>query len=253
MIKRALMGAAAIFVVACNSGPNSGPAPGSAQNTVGGANVVSSTQAPMAPATSSLSLDWGAKGQAGQVAIADVISYGGPKITITPPTGWQLIRDDSTPTTRQSLYWHAIQANDSSTAAWTFSEPVDAQGAIVLLDNVASAAPVDMTSGNTGNGGTATAKSMATTADGAAILYFFSTDFANAGLGPTIPSNVNTIVNQKSPREYWILSNYQSQNGNTEDAESSTGQIFNWVAAQAAIKRAEASATSATSAASATP
>lgn len=238
MGKRLLIFVVAATLVACNPGPSQ-----TADNTVGGANVVSSTQAPLAPAASSLALDWGAKGQAGQLAIADVISYGGPKPTITAPTGWQLIRDDSSKTTRQSLYWHALQANDPSTSTWTFSEPVDAQGAIVLLDNVASAAPVDMTSGNTGSGTTATAKSMATTADGDAILYFFSTDFAGAGLGPTIPSDVNTIVNQKSPREYWILSNYQSQSGNTEDVEGTSGQIFNWVAAQAAIKRAQASAT----------
>ena len=239
MVKRALMGAAAVFIVACNPGPP----PGSSTNTVGGADVIASTHSKMTTATTSLALDWGKKAQAGQVAIADVLTYGGPKIAIIAPDGWKLMRDDSTATTRQSLYWHPIQASDASTSTWNFSAPVDAQGAIVLLGNVAGAAPVDMTSGNTGSGTTATAKSMATTADGDAILYFFSTDFAGAGLGPTIPSNVNTIVNQKSPREYWILSNYQSQSGNTEDVEGSTGQIFNWVAAQAAIKRAQASAT----------
>src|SRR5271157_93926 len=131
MIKRALMAAAALFVAACNSGPNL-----SATNTVGGADVMSSTQARMATRpTTSLALDWGKKAQAGQVAIADVLTYGGPKVAITAPEGWQKIRDDSTDTTRQSLYWHAIQANDSSTATWTFSAPVDAQGAMVVLDN----------------------------------------------------------------------------------------------------------------------
>ena len=104
MIKRALMGAAAFLVVACNSGSP----PGSADNTVGGANVVSSTQTQLTTETTSLSLDWGKKAQAGQVAIADVITYGGPKVTITAPDGWQMIRDDSTATTRQSLYWHTI-------------------------------------------------------------------------------------------------------------------------------------------------
>jgi hypothetical protein len=108
MFKRALIVAAALFLVACNSGPNL-----SSTNTVGGADVVASTQAPMATATTSLSLDWGKKAQAGQVAIADVLSYGGSKVTITAPDGWQKIRDDSTATTRQSLYWHPIQANDN--------------------------------------------------------------------------------------------------------------------------------------------
>jgi hypothetical protein len=242
MIRYALVAVAAVFVVACNSSPSQTP-----ENTVGRANVASSAQAPMAKATTSLSLDWGKKGQAGQVAIADVLSYGGAKPTITAPAGWQMIRDDSTLTTRQSLYWHAIQANDAGTAAWAFSGPVDAQGAIVLLDNVASAAPVDMTSGNTGTGGTVTAKSIATTSDGDLILAFNATDFGAYrhtactkcdGLNPTLPPNVSVVLNHESTAlEYWILANYQNQMGDTEPQASAAPQFFNWVAAQVAIKR----------------
>jgi hypothetical protein len=242
MIRYALVAVAAVFVVACNSSPSQTP-----ENTVGGANVASSAQAPMAKATTSLSLDWGKKGQAGQVAIADVLSYGGAKPTITAPAGWQMIRDDSTLTTRQSLYWHAIQANDAGTAAWALSGPVDAQGAIVLLDNVASAAPVDMTSGNTGTGGTVTAKSIATTSDGDLILAFNATDFGAYrhtactkcdGLNPTLPPNVSVVLNHESTAlEYWILANYQNQMGDTEPQASAAPQFFNWVAAQVAIKR----------------
>jgi len=242
MIRYALVAVAAVFVVACNSSPSQTP-----ENTVGGANVASSAQAPMAKAATSLSLDWGKKGQAGQVAIADVLSYSGSKPTITAPAGWQMIRDDSTLTTRQSLYWHAIQANDAGTAAWAFSGPVDAQGAIVLLDNVASAAPVDMTSGNTGTGGTVTAKSIATTSDGDLILAFNATDFGAYrhtactkcdGLNPTLPPNVSVVLNHESTAlEYWILANYQNQMGDTEPQASAAPQFFNWVAAQVAIKR----------------
>jgi hypothetical protein len=247
MIRYALVAVAAVFVVACNSSPSQTP-----ENTVGGANVASSAQAPMAKATTSLSLDWGKKGQAGQVAIADVLSYGGAKPTITAPAGWQMIRDDSTLTTRQSLYWHAIQANDASTAAWAFSGPIAAQGAIVLLDNVASAAPVDMTSGNTSeHGGPMTATSIATTSDGDLILAFNATDFGAYrptscgkcdGLNPKLPPNVSVVLNHESTAlEYWILANYQNQMGDTEPQTSEAPQFFNWVAAQVAIKRGNAS------------
>ncbi len=233
MIRYALIAVAAVFVVACNSSPSQTP-----ENTVGGANVATSAQAAMAKATRSLSLDWGKQGQAGQVAIADVLSYGGSKPTITAPAGWQMIRDDSSETTRQSLYWHAIQANDASTATWAFSEPVDAQGAIVLLDNVASAAPVDMTSGNIGTGGTPTAKSIATTADGDLILSYYGTDFHLPGLAPQLPAGAKTLINQEAAsHEFWILAVYQSQFGSTEDQVCSAAQLFNWAAAQVAIKR----------------
>ena len=155
-----------------------------------------------------------------------------------------MIRDDSTQTTRQSLYWHAIQANDSSTATWKFSGPVDAQGAIVLLDNVAAGAPVDMTSGNTGTGGTVTAKSIVTTADGDLVLSFYATDFHLPGLlggSPQMPANTKTLVNQAAASdEFWILATYQSQNGAVEDQVCSAAQIFNWAAAQVAIKRGAA-------------
>ena len=246
MIRRALMVAAAVFVVACNSGPSQTP-----ENTVGGANVVSSAKTPLTKGASSLSLDWGSKAQAGQVAIADVLSYSGSKPTITAPAGWQQIRDDSSKTTRQSLYWHAIQANEPSTAAWTFSEPVDTQGAVLLLDNVATTAPVDVTSGNTSaSGGSMTAKSVATTSDGDLILAFNATDFGAYrptscgkcdGLNPTLPADVTVVLNHESTAlEYWILANYQTQMGETEAQTSEAAQFFYWVAAQVAIKRAAA-------------
>src|SRR5258708_10599929 len=126
----ALLAGAAVFIAGCNSSPP----PLTAENTVGGASVVGSTQVPMATATTTLTLDWGAKGKAGQVAIADVLSFSGSKPKISPPDGWKGIRDDFSQTTRQSLYWHAIHASDPSTATLTFIEQVDTTGAIVLLD-----------------------------------------------------------------------------------------------------------------------
>jgi hypothetical protein len=235
MIKRALMGAAAVFIVACNPGPP----PASSTNTVGGVDVVASTQAKLAPATTSLALDWGKKAQAGQVAIADVITYGGSKTTISAPTGWQLIRDDSTPTTRQSLYWHAIQASDPSTSTWNFSAPVDAQGAIVLLSNVAPGAPVDMSNVKTGTGGDVKSISLTTTADGDLILIFEATDFSNAPLIAQPPADMSAVVAQQNdPHQYWILAYWQGQIGPTEETEFTFPQLFNWVAAQVAIKHA---------------
>jgi hypothetical protein len=240
MIKRALMGAAALLVVACNSGPSQTP-----DNTVGGANVVSSAEIPMTKGTTSFSIDWGSKARPGQVAIADVISFSGAKPTITAPAGWQLIRDDSNKTTRQSLYWHAIQASDPSKATWTFSEPVNAHGAILLLDNVDTTAPVDITSGNTGDEGDLTSKAVVTNTDGDLILAFNATDFIYDGLNPKLPPNTSVVINHESTgNEYWILANYQNQMGLTEVETTGVPQFFKGVAAQVAIKHG--AATSAT-------
>lgn len=242
-MRATLIAVAAVFLVTYNSSPSSG----SAANTAGGVTVISSAQAPTTKATTSLSLDVGPNPQIGQVAIADVLTYGGPRPTITAPDGWELIRDDFTPTTRQSLYWHAIQGGDSSTAEWTFSEPVDAQGSVLLVDNVASDSPVDASSGNTGGlNGKMTANSVATTSDGDLILAFNATDFGSyrlascgicGGLNPTLPENESVVVNQETAGlEYWILASSQSQIGQTDPQVSDAAQFYNWVAAQVAIK-----------------
>jgi hypothetical protein len=265
MIRAALIAMAAVFLVTYNCSPSSG----SAGNTVAGARVISSAEAPLIKGTASLSLDVGPNAQSGQLAIADVISYGGPQPTINPPDGWQLIRDDSTKTTRQSLYWHVVAPNDSNTASWTFSDPVDAQGAVLLLDNVAPDSPVDIASGNAGStfsdddwvpdeslppvgyvSGLLTAKSVETSSDGDLVLAFNATDFGAYrptvcekcdGLNPMLPQDSKVVLNHESTaQEYWILANYQNQMGDTGIQVSWAPQFFNWVSAQVALKRGTA-------------
>ena len=246
MIRRTMIAAAAIFILA-----HSAAASADAENCPSpGAKIISSSQAPLTKGTTTISLDVSPNAQIGQFAIANVITFGGSEPTITPPDGWQLIRDDSTPTTRQSLYWHEIEANDSNAASWTFSEPVDAQGAVVLLDNVASDSPVDASSGNTGGqgGGVLTAKSVTATASDDLILSFNATDFGAyrpticdncAGLNPALPQNASVVLNQEStPQEYWIMASYQTHIGPTELEISEAPQFFYWVSAQVAIKGA---------------
>ncbi len=226
----------AAVIAACNTSP-----PQSGENTVGGASLSSFAQTPLAKATTSLTLN-GSKAEPGQFAIADVISYSGAKPKITAPAGWTLLRDDTSPSTRQSLYWRLIQANDPS-PTWTFSEPVDAQGVILLLDNVAASNPVDASSGNTGGPGVV-AKSVTTTRGGDFIIAFYATDFFGVGLGPHCPANVSSIVDQETQsHEYWIVGTYQNRKGETEDWSCPSGQLYNAVAAQVAIARGTAPAT----------
>ena len=89
--------------------------------------------------------------QAGQSLIASLITLDGAAPTITAPSGWQLIRDDISPTTRQSLYYHFADSNDGA-AEWKFSQPVLAQGVVLALDNVWGTDPIDSSSGETVEG-----------------------------------------------------------------------------------------------------
>jgi len=258
MLRSALIVVATVSLIAFNS-----PASSASSENTPGAKVISVTQAPITKGTTVLSLSVGPNAQIGQLAIADVLTYQGSQPTITAPDGWQLIRDDSTQTTRQSLYMHTIEANEPA-ASWSFSDPVDAQGAVLLLDNVASDSSIDSTSGNPGStfvddgvdadelpllgfvSPLVTAKSITTTSDGNLILAFNATDFGAyrptickvcSGLVPTLPENANVVLNQEAtPLEYWILANYQNQAGPTAVQVSAAPQLFNWVAAQVAIK-----------------
>jgi len=215
------------------------------QDTGAAVPISSFAQVPPVTNTMSLTLDYGSKAQTGQMAIADVLTYSGASPTITPPEGWTLIRDDSSPLTRQSLYWHVVEANDPGAQTWLFSEPVDAQGAVLLLDDVAETNPVDASSGNIGHSGTLTANSVAAASDGDLIIAFYATNFAGAGLfgvggiGSMIPVNTSIMVAQAlEPLEYWILAIDQSGNQDGGDTTCVTPQLFNWVAAQVAFKSA---------------
>src|SRR5450755_2104306 len=55
------------------------------------------TSAPMPLEVGSITLTAPAQVQPGQLLIADLITLGGAAPTITAPSGWQLIRDDSSP------------------------------------------------------------------------------------------------------------------------------------------------------------
>ena len=197
----------------------------------------STTQTPMPKEVASITLNAPAQVQPGQLLIADLITLGGGAPTITAPSGWQLIRDDISPTTRQSLYYHFAGSNDA-TGEWKFSQPVLAQGAVLTLDNVWATDPVDTTSGMTGPKDQVKAPALTTADDGDLILVFYGTDFAFINPGPTVPDNLIPIVYQQSdPNPYWILADYQSKRGDVAEADSPTPQLYNVAAAQVAIRR----------------
>jgi hypothetical protein len=176
------------------------------------------------------------------MAIADVLSYAGGRISITAPEGWTLIRDNSSLSTRQALYWHVVEPNEQNSLAWTwtFSEPLDAQGVVLFLDNFDFSDPVDASSANV-IAGPAIAKSVATTSDGDFVLAFFATDFGGPGLAPEMPADLNVIVSPDTEsHQYWVLGAYQSGKGDTADAVSAASQCFNFAAAQVALRSAPA-------------
>ncbi|HUO05304.1 MAG TPA: DUF2723 domain-containing protein [Candidatus Binataceae bacterium] len=207
---------------------------------VGGANIYSFT-APMEEETENLLLNWHPNEQPGRLAIADVITYSGSKPSITAPTSWNLIRDDAGPTTRQTLYWHVVQPGESDTQEWTFSQPVDAQGAMLVMEQAAAVNPIVAATGQAGSGWMLSTGPMTTNSDGNFILDFYSTDFSGTAPGYTRPPGTAVLVDVDSPSHvFWILGSYQNGKGPLGDALSHAGQVFNWAAAQVAVKKVSA-------------
>ena len=226
-----------LLLAGCDTFPPEGK-----QNTVDGASISSVTQIPMSEGTRTITLDPLRKPVEGQFIIADVLSYGGEKAITTSPPDWKLLRSESAGFVHQSIYSHAIQSNDHGSNVWTFDRVVKAQGTVIVLDNVALDAPVDTTSANVGNPGIAT-KPIVTSSDGDLIIAFFATDFLGTGLGPELPADMIAIADQEAkPFEYWILGTYQALKGETTAVKCPSGQLYNMIAAQIAIRRKAASA-----------
>jgi len=230
-----------IPLVCCNSSPPIGK-----ENIVGGASISSVAQIPLSLSTTQLVIGPKAKPYPGQYLVADLLSYSGKAPAISAPTGWTLIRDDSTVSVRQSIYGHAIEANDPGSGTWNFSQPVDAQGIILVLDNVLLDAPLDGNSGDAANVAI-DAKPITTRNDGDLLLVFFATDFKGTGLSPQLPTDLIVIAEQNlNPLQYWILGAYQSSAGETEAVACPSGQLYNAVTAQIAIQNPPAATTPAT-------
>jgi len=209
------------------------------ESPLGSARVAGFTEIPMVKMATDLTLTSAPAARSGQLLIADLMTFGGKAPTIEAPEGWQLIRDDISYATRQSLYAYIAQSSDQP-PTWKFSNPVDAQGVILTIDNAAASDPIDASIGMAGLAGSdnVLAPTITTSEDGDLIVVFFSTDFGGIAPDPELPPNMTEIVNQKTrPDAYWILGSYQSKRGETEVVECPTGQLYNSAAAQVAIKR----------------
>jgi len=221
-----------LLLAGCNTFPPEGM-----QNTVAGASISSVTQIPISKRTRTITLEPLRKPVDGQFVIADVLSYSNEKPTTAPPPHWKLLRNESAGLVHQTIYARAIQSNDPGSSVWTFDRIVDAQGTIIVLDNVELDAPIDTTSANMGGPGIAT-KSMVTSSDGDLMIDFFATDFLGTGLGPRLPAGMIAIADQESkPFEYWILGTYQALKGDTAPVACPSGQLYNMIAAQIALRR----------------
>src|ERR671923_306893 len=109
-------------------------------------------------------------------------------ILICPPSGWALVREDASGTTKQAVFYTTAGGNEPSSYVWQFKSgscggggtlaSTRAMGGILLYNGVATTSPIDAAASSTGTGSTYTAPSVTTTRTGAQVLRFFG---VNAG------------------------------------------------------------------------
>ena len=114
---------------------------------------------------------------AGDVLIASVDARLSAEASITAPTGWILIRrDSSTPpgSLTQALYYKVAGSAEPTTYAWLFAAPASAAGSVVDFKGLNRSSPVDSHSGAfTPASRSVIAPSVTTTASDDIVVGFF--------------------------------------------------------------------------------
>lgn len=110
---------------------------------------------------------------AGQLLLAAISVRGAP--TLTPPSGWALVRLDSNGNTmRQAIYARRAGSAEPSSYTWTFSSSQSAAGAVLAFAGVDAVAPIDAHSGSVnGKSKSIKASAVATSAPKTRVLGFF--------------------------------------------------------------------------------
>ncbi len=121
---------------------------------------------------------------AGDLLLASVDSRGTP--TITAPPGWQLVREDVNGTAlRKATYWRIATAAEPAAYTWSFSGKPAAVGVMLAYSGVASANPIDASSGRASTSTIVTAASVQTTTPNTQLVGLFGVARAASVSPPT--------------------------------------------------------------------
>ena len=115
---------------------------------------------------------------AGDVLLASVHARLSGSVSIKPPSGWNLIRRDSSApdyhSLTQALYYKVAGSSEPASYSWTWSSTATAAGAILDFKGIDQSAPVDSHSGaSTPESRFAVAPSVTTSASDDIVVGFF--------------------------------------------------------------------------------
>jgi len=139
--------------------------------------------------STSVTLNTPAGAIAGDVFVAQITVR--DSATITPPSGWTLIRSNLQGDLRQSLYYWVAAAPISASYTWSLGASVRSAGGLAVYRGVENTTPIDAHSGQGGSGTSITAPSITTTVNYALLVAFFGA--ANGNTDITIPTGMSLV------------------------------------------------------------
>lgn len=106
-------------------------------------------------------------------------------ITVTPPSGWTLLQNQSVGSVQQNLYYRVATSADVSTFSysWSFSSAITASGILAVYANVDPGTPIIASGGQaTANSSTITAPSLTTTETDYQSVVFYGIGGNNSAI-----------------------------------------------------------------------
>jgi hypothetical protein len=181
------------LVEACSSGAmgrvlvDAPSAPAIAGSTT--ANVQSASNA--SAGATSLVINKPTSTASGNLLVAGISYSGGSNTTITPPTGWNLIRrTDNSTNIGMASYYKVAGGGEPTSYSWTLSSATRASGGIMRYTGVNTSDPINASAGNSGNitatPRNASSATMNTTVNNTAIVGFYAIGNRTTFSPPTV-------------------------------------------------------------------
>jgi hypothetical protein len=178
----------------------------------------------------------------GDVMLAQLTTKGASGVlpTITPPSGWALVRNDANGTAmQQAIYWKAAGSSEPASYTWGLSVSVAASGGIVGYSGVDTSSPVD-TSGVTvssANGTALSAPSVTTTQDSDIVAFLFGLNARAAitpaaGTWPEYDANIGVGASDSE-----VSDTTQAVAGGSISETATAGTSSSWIGTTIALKR----------------
>jgi len=198
---------------------------------------------------SSLSIARPASTSAGHFLVAGITVDGGSGTTITPPSGWTLIRrQNSTTATNVSIAtYYRVAGAEAGPYVWSFSPSVRAAGGIIRFTGVNTSNPIDVSNGNSGGPGTSlSATQVTTTVANTTLVGFFGIDtgatFTASGSNP-LSEQFDIRNSSASGPATWGATRTQATAAATGNKTATASASGPWVAQLIALRPVPPAAT----------